>query len=301
MKHRIRLLVCLSVLSLGAPCAFGQQRKVLFEKESQYHYVVVAEVNGIRSMRFRRMGTEYNESQYNPSKPHVPVLEYTRLFFSAFLLCPDAKRVLMIGLGGGSVPRLIHHYMPEVQMDTVELDPVVLEAAEKHFDLKRDEKCTVQVRDGRVAVRIMLKRKIKYDIVMLDAFRGGYIPYHLTTQEYLEQCKGLLTPKGVVAANMRPDFKIYDYHKRTMAAVFPSLYTFGTRANKICVALQTKRNIPRTQLMRTALELQAKRQFLFQLPALMDDYSTKIDYEKDGEIFTDDYAPANILRDIPRE
>jgi len=52
---------------------------------------------------------------------------------------------------------------------------------------------------------------------------------------------------------------------------------------------------------RTALELQAKRQFLFQLPELLDDYSTEIDYEKDGEIFTDDYAPANILRGIPRE
>jgi spermidine synthase len=207
----------------------------------------------------------------------------------------------MIGLGGGSVPRLIHHYMPDIQMDTVELDSAVLEAAEKHFNFKRDKKNTVRIGDGRVHVRMMLRRKVKYDIIMLDAFRGGYIPYHLTTKEFFQQVKGLLSENGIVAANMRPDFKIYDYHKRTMAKVFPSLYTFGKTGNKICVALQRRTNVHKNEMMQNAIKLQTRYQFEFRLPALLEDYQPQIDYETRGEIFTDDYAPANILRNIPRE
>ncbi|MDP7132450.1 MAG: fused MFS/spermidine synthase [Planctomycetota bacterium] len=277
------------------------QTKVLFEKESKYHYIRVDEENGTRTMRFRRKGREYDESRYDPSHPNVPVLSYTRLFFSSFLFRPDAKRVLMIGLGGGSVPRLIHHYMPDIQMHTVELDGAVLEAAEKHFNFKRDEKNTVRIGDGRVHVKIMLRRKVKYDIIMLDAFRGGYIPYHLTTREFFKQVKGLLSENGIVAANMRPDFKIYDYHKRTMAKVFPSLYTFGKTGNKICVGLSRRSNVHKNEMMQNAIKLQSRHQFEFRLPALIDDYQPRIDYETKGEIFTDDHAPVNILRGIPRE
>jgi spermidine synthase len=274
---------------------------ILFEKESMYHYVMVDEYKNVRRLRFRRKGTDYDESSIDTRDPLRPVSDYVRLFFSAFLFCPDAERVLMIGLGGGCVPRIVHHYFPDVQMDSVELDPVVVEAAEKHFDFKTDAKNRVFVRDGRVQVRLFLREKVRYDIVMLDAFRGGYIPYHLTTKEFMEQCKGLLTERGVVAANMRPDFKIYDYHKRTIAAVFPSLYTFGKVGNKICVAIPAKRQVSDLELKKTALELQARHPVDFRFPTLLEDFNKETDYETAGEVFTDDYAPANVLRGIPRE
>jgi len=274
---------------------------VLFEKESMYHYVMVEESDGIRKLRFRRKGTDYDESSMDTRDPLRPVSDYVRLFFSAFLFCPDAERVLMIGLGGGCVPRMVHHYFPDVQMDSVELDPVVVEAAERYFDFKTDAKNRVFVRDGRVQVRLFLKERAKYDIVMLDAFRGGYIPYHLTTQEFMEQCKALLTDRGVVAANMRPDFKIYDYHKRTIAAVFPSLFTFGKVSNKICIGSPVKRQVSDLELQKTALELQARHPINFRFPTLLEDFIKETDYETAGEVFTDDYAPANVLRGIPRE
>ncbi|MDA0836722.1 MAG: fused MFS/spermidine synthase [Planctomycetota bacterium] len=293
-------LILGAVLAL-VTCNLTAQTKVLFEKESKYHYIRVDEENGQRTMRFRRKGLEYDESRYDPSQPNIPVLSYTRLFFSAFLFRPDAKRVLMIGLGGGAVPRLIHHYMPDIQMDTVELDGAVLEAAEKHFNFKRDDKNTVRIGDGRVHVRIMLRQKVKYDIIMLDAFRGGYIPYHLTTKEFFQQVEGLLSENGIVAANMRPDFKIYDYHKRTMANVFPSLYTFGATGNKICVGMPRRTNVHKNEMMQNAIKLQSRHQFEFRLSAIVDEFQPEVDYETKGEIFTDDYAPANILRGIPRE
>ncbi|MBI2194234.1 MAG: fused MFS/spermidine synthase [Planctomycetes bacterium] len=314
----------------------AQDRKVLFETDgkdrpSPYHHILVDEIDGIRTMRFRRLGTDYEESRYDTRNPLRPVLSYTRLFFSAFLFHPQPKRVLMIGLGGGSVPTLVRHYFPDAVMDTVELDPMVVvaamacfdfrpdrvfvaeEAARRYFDTGKEllasagetgspgDRNRVFVRDGRVQVRLFLAARARYDVVFLDAFRGGYIPFHLTTREFLSQCSGLLTEGGVVALNMRPDFKIYDYHKRTVAAVFPSLFTFGQEGNKICVALPRPRDIPPSQLQKTALELQARHAFTFQIPSLIEELSMETDYEKTGEIFTDDYAPVNVLRGIPRE
>lgn len=328
------------VLLLLALQAAGAQegRKILFEtdntdKASPYHYIIVDEKDGIRTMRFRRLGVEYDESQFDTNNPLRPVLGYTRLFFASFLLCPKPKKILMIGLGGGSVPTLVRHYFPEVQMDAVELDPLVVVAAMKFFDYKPDrivlsdssalnyfdsfrdravlakdlrespsDKARVFVRDGRVQVRLFLAKQAKYDLIMLDAFRGGYIPFHLTTKEFLSQCRELLSEGGGVVLNMRPDFKIYDYHKRTVAAVFPSLYTFGGKeGNKICLALPAARDVPVSQLRMAAMDLQGRHGFTFQIPTLVEDLVTQTDYEKTGEIFTDDYAPVNVLRGIPRE
>jgi len=297
----VRLLGFLVVLQLAPSPVRAEQKKTLFEKQSIYHYILVEEEGTVRTLKFRRAREGYSESRIDTKTPYQPVFNYTRLFFSAFLFCPEAKRALMIGLGGGSVPRLVHHSFPDLQMDTVELDPMVLKVAKEFFMFKPSPKNRVFIADGRVQVRSFLRKKEKYDIVMLDAFRGGYIPYHLTTKEFLEQCKGLLTEKGVVVANMRPDFKIYDYHKRTLAEVFPSLYTFGKTGNKICVALPENRKFSELELRKTAMELQARHPVSFRFPTLLDEQVTEIDYETAGEIFTDDYVPANALRGIPRK
>jgi hypothetical protein len=39
----------------------------------------------------------------------------------------------------------------------------------------------------------------------------------------------------------------------------------------------------------------------FRFPTLLEDFNKETDYETAGEVFTDDYAPANVLRGIPRE
>ena len=49
------------------------------------------------------------------------------------------------------------------------------------------------------------------------------------------------------------------------------------------------------------MSLQSKYSPSFRLPELLNEFDPKIDYETRGEIFTDDYAPVNVLRGIPRK
>jgi spermidine synthase len=275
--------------------------KVLLEKESLYHYIRVVESGPVRRLQFRRSGGEYEESAINIRKPLKFEMYYYSLMFTGLAHKPDPKRILFIGLGGGTIPMAIHHYFPDVPIDNVDIDPDVVNVARKYFGFKEDERMKVYVRDGRVQARRFVRDKMKYDIIFVDAFRGGYIPYHLTTKEFMEMLRSLLTPEGIVVSNLRPGFESYHYHRRTFDAVFRNQYSYGSGSN-VAVIVDTL-DKPRTaeEVRATARRLQKEKQFTFDLPAIVEREKTADDYVHKGPILTDDYAPTDVLRGIPRE
>jgi spermidine synthase len=275
--------------------------KVLLEKESLYHYIRVVESGGVRRLQFRRSGGEYEESAINIRKPLEFEMYYYSLMFAGFAHKPDPKRILFIGLGGGTIPMAIHHYYPGVPIDNVDIDPDVVEAAKKYFGFKEDKYMKVYVRDGRVQARRFVRDKIKYDIIFVDAFRGGYIPYHLTTKEFIEILKSLLTPEGVVVSNLRPGFESYHYHRRTFNAVFRNQYSYGSGSNVAVIADLRDKPLTAEEVLATARKLQKEKQFTIDLPAIIEGQEGSDDYVRKGPILTDDYAPTDVLRGIPRQ
>ena len=275
--------------------------KVLLEKESLYHYIRVVESGGVRHLQFRRSGGEYEESAVNIHKPLEFEMYYYSLMFAGFAHKPDPKKILFIGLGGGTVPMAIHSYYPGVPIDNIELDPDVVEVAKKYFGFKEDDGMKVYVRDGRVQARRLLRDKTKYDIIFVDAFRGGYIPYHLTTKEFMEILKALLTPEGIVVSNLRPGFESYHYHRRTFDAVFKNQYSYGSGSNVAIIVDTREKSLTAEDIMATARGLQKDKQFTFDLPVVIESEESPDDYERKGPILTDDYAPTDVLRGIPRD
>jgi len=275
--------------------------KVLLEKESLYHYILVFEEDGIRRLQFRRSGNEYEESAINIHQPLKFEMYYYTLMFAGFAHKPDPKRILFIGLGGGTISMAIHHYFPKVPIDNIELDPDVVSVAKKYFGFKEDGLMKVYVRDGRVQVRRLLRDKMKYDIIFVDTFRGGYIPYHLTTKEFMECLKGLLTSDGVVVSNLRPGFESYHYHRRTFNAVFNNQYSYGSGGNVIVIVDAREKPLTQKDLLAVARRLQKEKQFTLDLPDIIEEDGMQNGYVHKGPILTDDYAPTDVLRGIPRE
>jgi spermidine synthase len=273
--------------------------KVLYERQSLYHYIRVEQTGSVRTLGFRRTGVEYDESQVDIADPLRLVMRYSRLMCAGFLFCPEPKKVLVVGLGGGTLSRMTAHYFPDAQVDSVEIDPDVVEVARKYFLFRESKNIRVFVRDGRVQIKSLVRQKAKYDIIMLDAFRGGYIPYHLTTKEFLEECRSILSPGGVVVANLRPGFLLYEYQRRTFAKVFKSDYAFGGGDNKILVALPQKVSLTQSELYDRAKKLQERHIFSFEMKLVVDEYDPRVDYSSKGDILVDGHAPANILRSQP--
>ncbi len=277
----------------------GASSKALYERQSLYHYIRVEQTGSVRTLHFRLKGTEYDESMVDIARPLRLGMRYYRLMFAGFLFVPEPKRVLMVGLGGGTLPRVIAHYFPDARVDSVELDPEVVKVARKYFLFREGNNARVFVRDGRVHIRSLARRRPKYDVILLDAFRGGYIPYHLTTKEFLEECRSILAPGGVVVANLWDDHRLYEYQRRTFAKVFASHYAFGGGGNKILVAIPRNVELRKKELSDRAKELQKKRRFSFEMSLVVGEFDPQIDYPPQGGILTDGHAPVNILRSQP--
>ena len=122
--------------------------------------------------------------------PYAVVVDLVKHFY------PEPGRMLLIGLGGGSVAKSFHHTGWTV--DAVEIDPGVVELAYEFFGLEPAD-ATVAVQDGR---EFLLSRDTAYDLIVMDAFGSSAIPFHLVTEEAFGLVKSRLTPDGVLAINI---------------------------------------------------------------------------------------------------
>jgi spermidine synthase len=286
--------------AVGQPGA-GREVRVLLEKESQYHYLRVIETSGVRHLQFRRSGDDFEESAIDLANPLRLRMDYYPLMMAGLAYQPNPRNILFVGLGGGTIPMVLRHYYPQAEIDNVELDPEVAAAAKTYFGLEEDQRMKVYVRDGRLQVGDFARAKRRYDLVFLDAFRGGYVPHHLTTKEFLQTVQSILADGGAVVSNLLPNFESYHYQRRTIAEVFPNQWSYGSAGNVIVVADMRRRPLSKKALRATAERLQEEKEFTFDLPAIIDEGGIRDDYERKGPILTDDYAPTDVLRGIPKE
>lgn len=226
--------------------------------------------------------------------PDRLLLNYPRMMLGSLLINPKPRSLLLIGLGGGTLPRALQQMLPEMQMDVVEIDPAVVTVAGKYFDFKANERARVIEADGRVFVKRAVREGRRYDVVMLDAFDHEYIPEHLLTKEFLQEVKSLLAPGGVLAANTFSSSRLYEHESATYAAVFGSFFNLK-RDNR--VILYRQGGLPtRTELVANGESLaQPLLRFGVDTEALISLFSQRVDWDPRARVLTDQYSPANLL------
>jgi spermidine synthase len=122
---------------------------------------------------------------------------------AAPLLClPEARRrrVLVLGLGGGSAARIVRAIAPDCEIVGVEFDPAVVRAAREHLDL---DALDVRVVLGD-ALAFLREDESRYDAILEDVFVGqgdavhkpGWVP-----QPAHALAKKRLAPGGVFVSN----------------------------------------------------------------------------------------------------
>jgi spermidine synthase len=143
----------------------------------------------------------------------------------------------MIGLGGGGFHRLFVFAHPDALLHTVELDEKVQELAERYMGFRPFARMTVTIQDGREYVKHTAE---SWDWIVLDAFRGGYVPPHLKTQEFYRECAARLGERGVLVSNLHEGTKLFAADLKTLASVFPQVVLFNTggRGNVIACAVK---------------------------------------------------------------
>lgn len=296
LKQTLMIAAALWVLLSTTPAQ--AQRNIIHEERSQYRDVVVTEFNNQRCMLFNIQRGDMNQTCVDLRDPRRLVFSYTRMSFVGLLFNPDPQRVLVAGLGGGTIPSVLRELYPQAQIDVLEVDPAVVRVAERFFNFQPDEHMQVHEADARVFVKRAGLRGQSYDYIVLDAFSGEYIPEHLLTREFLQEVADILTPEGILVANTFAGSRLYDHESATYHSVFGRFYSLREAGSGNRILVAAKHDLrPAAELLSTARALYPALQpygiNIIEYPSRLSD---AVDWDTGVRVLTDQYSPANLLR-----
>jgi spermidine synthase len=267
MRRLLRLLVIPIALAVALAWATAQSRQqLLHHRTTPYGQLYVyEEANGLRTLRHRPGGAR--QSVLRPKDPDHLELGYTRLALAGLALVPAPRRILVVGLGGGALPRFLHRNFPEAAVDVVEIDAEVLQVAVQYFGFPRDPRLGVHIEDGRLF--IARAPAAAYDVIVLDAFADKDVPRHLTTVEFLRGVRRTLSPDGVVVSNVwnRANNPRFDDMLATYRDVFGTVRTLavGLDVNVVVLSHPRATGFDRDTLAAAGSELAERRRLRFDL------------------------------------
>ncbi len=296
MKTKQYILLIASLILSIPLLASLPPAKVLYDGDSLYHHIRVTEVAGYRYLSFDR--TRGSQSATNVNDPYELKYPYTRAMFLALgFLERLPEKVLFVGLGGGSMPKVMAKHMPDVKIDIAEIDKEVVDVAQKYFFFKPTGNTSVYIQDGRQFLR---RSREQYDIIFLDAYNNDAIPFHLTTKEFFEIVKKSIKPDGAVVANVwgpRTN-QFYTSQVKTYQEVFEKLFLLDAiRSNNyIFIALSQDKEMTTLELNRRADILEEKLKFSFSFREFVRTLEDLTQLQVNADVLVDDFAPVELLR-----
>jgi predicted membrane-bound spermidine synthase len=287
-RWRLAAFAVPAVALLLGPLALPRHPRAREASESPYAYVQALEhPSGARELVFDE-GFAVQSLWY----PGQPVRQEV---FAHYLLAPAmatqpprAPRVLLLGLGAGTSARGLLETYPGARVVGVELDPEVVRLARAHFALPAEVE--VHVGDARA---FLARDTRRYDAIIVDAFRFPYVPFHLTTREFMEEVATHLEPGGVACFNVgryREERAVVDAVAATMAAVFPEVRAADARNRSNTLLYAGAPGLAERLSERTGT-----------LPRHLQPLALRVKGELrpvlGGEPLTDDHAPVELLTD----
>ena len=220
--------------------------KTLLEMETPYHHLVVTQNGPVRALVFGKADFRGAQNELDLRNLNWHIAEYTHLAFAGLLYGPPPKRVCVIGIGGAVIPRALEACFPGVRIDAIDIDPTVIDVAVKYFYWKPSRNVRVYAQDGRSFLNwVIVNRQPLYDWVILDAYEEDYVPFHLTTQEFIYTVQRVLKPGGIVASNLTIDNDLYGCEARTFKSVFGNANAFaGHRTGNVILISRNGRAKP---------------------------------------------------------
>jgi spermidine synthase len=281
---------------LGAP----EGPEVVYARDTVYHRITVSDEGRIRYLKL----DNYWQSALDLDDPRRTVFRYADYMHLGMVFQPDPRRVLVIGMGGGTIPKRYAEDYPRVHVDVVDIDPQVVEVAHRFFGVPRGGRIRAFAQDGRQFVR---RTQDRYDHILMDAYLRDTLPFHLATREFFQEVRAKLRPGGAFVVNVigaleGPRSRLFRAVYRTLREVYPGVYVFPVdfhpggwaEALRNIVVVGTDRRWPpgevraRAQAARSLVKVSG-------FDAAVADLYTRPIATDDVPILTDDFAPTDAL------
>ena len=164
---------------------------------------------------------------------HKHVFDYSLLAMYSLTFIPHPTNILVIGLGGGVIPREFAHFCPNADIDIFEIDNVIVNVAREYFFFKDDtngmDKIHTHIAEGFTATH---NTDSSYDIIVLDAFLGQYIPFPFMSLEFVSVSNKILKDRGVLSINACNVHPAFEPHVKTLSEVYgDNIYSLNGQGN----------------------------------------------------------------------
>lgn len=296
------------VLGIGAISWMGFHPVSVFppaihQEDSPYQQVRISE-NDL--FRYLILNNTFHAVMWKV-EPTFLALPYSQVMMGVLPLVERPKRGLILGHGGGSLAKWLAEKWPELELDVVEMDPVVVEAAEKYFQYVPPENHHVFVEDARTFLR---NSSYEYDVVWVDVFARHLIPFHVTTQEFFEELRRHVTPNGAVAVNLASsdapaNVRRAQAIRTTMGLIFPNIDAYGvpgpewlrTKKGSVNLIFFASQSGPRMQsqaFLDTLVRVMNRDKFPAEGLVFFQSHQPLT--LQPGTILTDDFSPMDLLQ-----
>lgn len=193
----------------------GTNRPARRRQASSNPGIEISEIDGVRALH---IDSSTVQSAMRVKAPYDLELAYSRGIMTFLLFRREVRDVLVIGLGGGSIPKFIHHYLPEMRTRVVEINPEVIAVARSHFFLP-DEDGRLQVIEADGA-QYLPAHPATADLLVLDVFDGQGIPPELYSQTFFDSSAEALTADGILAVNLWGSDRNFDIYLQRIEQSF---------------------------------------------------------------------------------
>lgn len=167
------------------------------------HSIEVSEAAGVRTLHF---GSEWVQGAMRVARPWALELDYTREMMAPLLLRPDdwPRRVLVIGLGAGSVLKFLYRHRPAAQITVVEINPAVVPVAQASFRVPVDaQRIALVLGDGVAYVRECVADGARhFDLILVDGFDARARAGALDSTAFYADARACLADDGLLCANL---------------------------------------------------------------------------------------------------
>lgn len=235
--------------------------------------IEVVEKDGVRSLHF---GSHSSQSAMSLKDPNSLHSLYARALMGLLLFHDLPQNVLMVGLGGGVLPKYLLQQFSECTLKVIEFRPGVVKIARSHFNLPIDPRLKIKIGCG--AQYMQRKSRVYanlHDLIIVDAFdEQGMVP-EVSRQEFFDNCRTLLTGNGLLAINLwGTDEHHFKHIAWNIGRIFDWRILFlpvRQRGNIICFAFG--KNMPKPSMK----ELQHKarlleQQYHLEFPVFVQDF-----------------------------
>lgn len=197
---------------------------IVYARDTVYHRITVSDEGSIRYLKL----DNYWQSALDRHNPRRTVFAYADYMHLPLVFIPEPRRMMLIGLGGGTIPaRYVADYA-SVVVTVAEIDPAVVATAREYFEVATGGRLQIDARDGRLHLRLVEEPQ---DLILTDAYLKDTIPFHLATREFFLLARQRLAPGGLVASNIigaldGPDSRLFRAIYKTVRSVFRTVYVF---------------------------------------------------------------------------